>query len=75
MWSIPEPAPSLPVSVTVGEAYQPFWIAGEICADEVGASRSTLTVSECAVSWLPALSVDQYWIVCEPSVAIENGAE
>ena len=59
MWSIPEPAPSLPVSVTVGEAYQPFCSAGVICADELGGFRSTLTVSCCADSWLPALSVDQ----------------
>jgi len=30
MWSTPDPAPSLPVSVTVGEAYQSFCAAGVI---------------------------------------------
>ena len=35
------PAPSSPVSVTVGDAYQPFCAAGLIEADDVGFARST----------------------------------
>src|SRR3954452_4571903 len=39
MWSIPDPLPSAPVSVTVGDAYQPFLIGGEIGGDHVGRFR------------------------------------
>src|SRR4051794_33304846 len=74
MWSIPEPAPSLPVSVTVGVAYQPFEIAGEIDDVEVGSLRSTLTVIDFVASRFPAVSVDAYCTVWLPSVLIVNGA-
>src|SRR4051812_50018549 len=36
MWSIPDPLPSAPVSVTVGDAYQPFLIGGGDDAGGVG---------------------------------------
>ena len=58
MWSIPEPAPSAPVSVTVGDAYQPFCAAGVIAAVDVGLFRSTLTVIDFVASMLPAASVE-----------------
>ena len=76
MVAIPEPAPSSPVSVTVGDAYQPFCGAGVIAADEVGSFRSTLTVIVFGVSTLPPLSVDQYETMCAAvRVEIVNGAE
>src|SRR3954453_18571154 len=74
MWSIPEPVPSLPVRVSVGEAYQPLRIPGVSVAVVVGVVWSPLTVIECTSSTLPALSVDQYVTTCEPSVESVNGA-
>ncbi len=70
---IPEPAPSTPVSVTVGDAYQPFEIGGEIDADDVGLVRSTLSVIEPVVPVLPCVSVDQNETVFVPSDATGNG--
>src|SRR4051794_21211571 len=74
MWSMPEPAPSLPVSVRLGDAYQPFRIPGVSVAVVVGVVWSTRTTTVCGVSALPPLSVDQYWTTCAPSDEIVNGA-
>src|SRR3954451_9304145 len=72
---MPEPVPSLPVRVSVGEAYHPLWIPGVRVAVVTGSFWSTLTVIKCVASWFPALSVDAYTMVCEPSAEIVNGAE
>src|SRR4051794_4275703 len=70
---IPDPAPSAPLSVTVGVPYQPFCAAGEIDADEVGLFRSTLNDTDFVTSVFPATSVDMYCTVWFPSPVTVNG--
>ena len=47
---------------------------GSVEAVVVGAVASSLTVTDFAVSALPALSVERYSIVCVPSVVTAIGA-
>src|SRR5579864_8697601 len=67
MWSIPLPEPSLPVRVTVGDAYQPFRSAGEMLAEEVGFVLSTFTVMDTGPA-VPAEFVALHETVNEPSL-------
>src|SRR5947208_29429 len=51
MWLTPEPAPSSAVRVSVGEAYQPFWIGGLSVAVVTGGVVScTIVMSELLTS-------------------------
>ena len=59
MWSIPDPCPSSPVSVTVGDAYQPFCGAGRSATPTRSGRRGRPSVTGFGTSTLPAASVDR----------------
>src|SRR5581483_1118450 len=67
MWSMPLPEPSSPVSVKVGDAYQPFRSAGLNVPDETGFVLSTFTVTDTGPA-VPAEFVAVHETVNEPSV-------
>ena len=72
----PSPCRRSPVSVSVGDAYQPLWIAGVSVAVVVGSFWSTLTVIELrrldVARRCPSTRTAR---VCAPSPEIVNGAE
>src|SRR5690242_20738124 len=83
MWATPEPAPSSLVSVSVGEAYQPFMIGGASVAVVTGGVVScTIVMSELLTSkntfpiastLIRACDVDVFGsaTVSEPSFGVE----
>src|SRR5580765_1436976 len=67
MRSMPLPEPSFPVSVSVGDAYQPLWMPGDRVALEVGFVLSTLIVRVTGPA-VPAEFVAVHETVNDPSV-------